>query len=641
MVEEHPSESDVGQGEIPGEEHPLSSNPDEDGGNNSPASEHETSEEKSPESVEEVVADDSGKKPEADDSIEETDSSEADGGSPSDETTDSEGEACSEDAGNEESPKNDASEVLEVAAEKPSEAEESTSEEEEKIVAPTVNRNDSPFITCNFSTIGLGHVQKGMPCQDSSVCFSGKDYAIAIVADGHSDFHCLRSDKGSKLVTEECLEYLQSTIDVDGLKRFLDDVERDPNGVLIDLWRNLIKNWRIAVKRYDSDNPVTEDEWAALKRRLEGKFKNPQEVDEAFNEVKNEDIFTRYGSTAQIAIQHEGGAILLVLGDGESIVVRCDGSTYNPIPHDIDTEGSETHSICEPEAIKYCKYFVINEPVIGIGVCCDGISSTDVTSDNQYMIGEYLKELFKEVITESDGWENRFCERIIKYSNNSPHDDSSISFILSKDCDVTKLEKEEIPLVYHDEPVYDCIRKRWLLGSRTEYAYFVNAYDETAYKSEIGQKLMLELLEKYCSQAFKDVSDAPADQREDVFYKSVRVLIHQWNRKATTYDNEHPDTTEENKLRLSNHLLFLNDPEKYALSLAVSLTVDEVTYISYIGRGNAIVDTGSGNEVLGYGDLGKSTATISFSQIRRTAVKKPRSVYLVGASEVEPEIKLI
>ena len=67
------------------------------------------------------------------------------------------------------------------------------------------------IFTFHKSVRGQGHINRGVPCEDSSTSFTSDDgrYHIAIIADGHGQEKSFRSKTGSQAAADIALECLK------------------------------------------------------------------------------------------------------------------------------------------------------------------------------------------------------------------------------------------------------------------------------------------------------------------------------------------------------------------------------------------------------------------------------------------------
>lgn len=473
-----------------------------------------------------------------------------------------------------------------------------------------VDDSQSQYTTACCSLMGLHHADQGIPCQDNSGCYSGSDYSIVVVSDGHSDHHCFRSDIGSTIAVATTLESLRSKFDDGGLRSFLDDAQCDSEGQMDVLWKEILIAWKMRVKEYDNSHPVTDDERDGLRERISGKVKGPEDTESVLEQVLSQPVFRFYGCTLRVAVQYPEGYMLLSLGDGETVVVRHDGTTECPIPGDEDTTGSETHSMCDDNPFGHCRYVLSDEPVAGIAVCSDGIHCADECVDNRYYLGEFIKRTFRSM--SEQGWESAFEDAVHSFTLEFPKDDCSIAFTVSKEIDPSGLDTAVRPLVWDDEPMSFTVSERSFKGRR-EFGFMFNVFDEMCYRGLEGMEVMHPLIMEFCEGIPDEVR--ASNDREDAFISGVRLMLQKWNRAVMEHDKDNPDTPEQDLLRLTNGIVVQNRSQKYGLSIALSVVIDDLVYSALVGNGSMTITTSDGDRILEY-EQPESIAHINFRNIQ-------------------------
>ena len=67
-------------------------------------------------------------------------------------------------------------------------------------------KTDSKTKICAMKKIGIAHIRNELPCQDSFMLKQGKNYSIAVIADGHGSKKHDLSEFGSKIACESLIE---------------------------------------------------------------------------------------------------------------------------------------------------------------------------------------------------------------------------------------------------------------------------------------------------------------------------------------------------------------------------------------------------------------------------------------------------
>ena len=192
------------------------------------------------------------------------------------------------------------------------------------------------------SVRGSAHVRSGRPNQDAAQCvvIPGEGniptVTVAAVSDGHGGARHFRSQTGSALAVSASVDVmLEFFSDTSGTGRQSIDSAR-----FADLEKSLVDNWLAAVSSDLENRPLTEEELHNLEARKGAQSRLA---------VENEPVLA-YGATLLVAAATESLMVLLQLGDGEILCVSNDGQTTRPMPDDPRLSGSETTSLCEPEA---------------------------------------------------------------------------------------------------------------------------------------------------------------------------------------------------------------------------------------------------------------------------------------------------
>lgn len=217
------------------------------------------------------------------------------------------------------------------------------------------------------TAIGHHHVMRGKVCQDASVSFQSEDgeYQIAVIADGHGDALCFRSDKGSEIATKVALECLQQFAEkVHNLgERFYQDITSNPRYqqmIVKELTDTIIAKWHDSIMEHYDNHQLTEEE---LKYDIE------------YGQNK-EQVAHIYGTTLLAALRLPYCLILLQQGDGRCEVFYDDGTVNQPVPWDERCEDTITTSMCDKDAalsIRNCVIDLKENNVIACYLGCDGV----------------------------------------------------------------------------------------------------------------------------------------------------------------------------------------------------------------------------------------------------------------------------
>lgn len=173
------------------------------------------------------------------------------------------------------------------------------------------------WVAATGSVRGAHHEHSGAPNEDHARTRTGQEPVIVTVADGHGAAQYTRAERGSRLATRAAVEVLAEVPS----RPTPADLERLPQ-TLVDCWRTLVADDL-------SDDPPSAGE--VVRHR-------PQVL---------------YGTTLLAAAQLEGGLLLVQLGDGDTVLGRCDSpqpTTRRPIPAVEYAFTSATDSLVQDDA---------------------------------------------------------------------------------------------------------------------------------------------------------------------------------------------------------------------------------------------------------------------------------------------------
>lgn len=221
----------------------------------------------------------------------------------------------------------------------------------------TANVSTSQWATYVASAIGADHQRAGTKNQDAVTArrfeFRTAPGMVAFaVADGHGHSRHFRSGRGSKMAVTAAMA---------SAKEWARSV---PAGAHIRseqasaLVTDLVARWRDMVAADLAGDPVTTEQRAAL---LPG---DPPEIP--------------YGSTLLVGMLRADVAVLAQIGDGEMVMVLPDGRHLTPIPTDSRLDGTQTTSLCQPDAESAFRVALVNlikTPVFAVLATTDGYSN--------------------------------------------------------------------------------------------------------------------------------------------------------------------------------------------------------------------------------------------------------------------------
>lgn len=334
---------------------------------------------------------------------------------------------------------------------------------------------------------GYLHIMKGISCEDSSASLSvdGK-YHIAVIADGHGDPLCFRSDIGSRIAVDTALSCLQE---------FAETVVTSPE-VENRFYRDMFSNPRYSqmTLRQLTDTILAKWNDGILKDYKEN-LPSPEELLEGVGTGSR--IAHIYGTTCLAALMLPSCLLLLHQGDGRCDVFFSDGIIEQPIPWDIRCEDTATTSMCDEDAAESFRTHVIDtakREVIACYLGCDGVE--DAYRDTYEELGgshilmggvhTFYKDLTCQLATKSKEEFQEYLEEMLpefsqngRFSRSGSGDDVSIAGIVNIEAvqqftevfqqDVKRYALEEA-LFWKEDELRSKERKHGILKKKVEEA---------------------------------------------------------------------------------------------------------------------------------------------------------------------------
>jgi hypothetical protein len=269
---------------------------------------------------------------------------------------------------------------------------------------------------------GGSHIKSGAVCQDASYFFDGPDktnpiaeedddnvkeakearlanVSIAVVADGHGDSSCFRSDMGSKYAV---------TCATRGIQQFVYQHEnlfkkektfpshRELEKLIRDkLIRQTVASWNMLVMRHYQKTPFTEKELEGVSEKYRERY-NPE-----YKGGKH--INHAYGTSLIAAAITPWYWFAYHIGDGRFTVLYEDSSGGQPVPWDSKCFLNVTTSIChedildrgEEGARAYLSLHSEKVPPVAFFCCSDGIDDNYPADEKEN--AECLYRLYREI----------------------------------------------------------------------------------------------------------------------------------------------------------------------------------------------------------------------------------------------------
>jgi len=281
---------------------------------------------------------------------------------------------------------------------------------------------------------GGSHIKHDKVCQDA--CYKNESFglSIAVVADGHGDDNCFRSDRGAKFAVacaakgiQEFVKYLNEP---EEKKLFLKSEPRKKSLSKEELESHLrerlirygiIQAWFKITAEDFTKFPITEKELDNTEEKYRKKY------------LDGNDLHHVYGATLIAAAITEDYWFGIHIGDGRFTALYSDGSFDQPVPWDEKCYLNITTSICDDNAYESarCYFSFVNKEKpapVAVFLCTDGI-------DDNYPVEGNEKHLFKLYRTialtfAEDGFESTYKqlkELANQFATKGKGDDTSIA----------------------------------------------------------------------------------------------------------------------------------------------------------------------------------------------------------------------
>lgn len=369
------------------------------------------------------------------------------------------------------------------------------------------------FEVFNKTVRGKSHIDKNIPCQDYSSCFEAKDgsWYCAIVADGHGDPTCTRSDRGSKIavgvahaalcelaehalrkdgfshVVTDCLllDYDSAAREKGCIVRTMaDDLSDGTTGgeTMRILASTIVGKWYDEVMEDIDKHPLTDEELTLMGASKE------------VADRKDSSLRHAYGTTLICCMICNNKALLLQQGDGRCEVIFANGVVSQPIPWDDRCYDLYTTSLCDHNAPQKTRTWVLDlqqSPVAAIFMGSDGIEDSFPEMEGTHC---FYRKLSGSVVEfgNTDALESFLEDYLSSMSASGSADDMSVAGIV----DTSRLRsllptfdraiaayESELEARKLDQAIQSKARKYDALkeqgeDKRREFEDFVNEYNE-------------------------------------------------------------------------------------------------------------------------------------------------------------------
>ena len=397
---------------------------------------------------------------------------------------------------------------------------------------------------------GISHKKKNLPCQDYSAFYENEKegVAIAVVADGHGDSSCFRSDLGSKFAVECTLEGIKNFINAQ--KKLFKDGKQPSEDEFNDNLRKqllaaIVKAWNLKVNEHYEKNLFTEEDFAGIEsEKYRNRYREAQQMFTeqssssaglltAINEATVPSIAKAYGATLIATAITPDYWFGLHVGDGRFTVLYKDGRSEQPVPWDEKCYLNVTTSICDddilirPNGIR--SYFSFNEkkeaPIV-IYICTDGIDDNYPADEKENKI--QLTRLYRKISLAyaDDGFEStngQLKDLADNFATKGKGDDTSVGLLINLE-EMEKVKEDWRVKINEADAKREAEKEAKAKLAKEQRDAAEKAEQERLAKEEIKKiaatVLALEQTAKICAKKAEDSLKAARDF-EAAFYEAV------------------------------------------------------------------------------------------------------------------------
>jgi len=272
--------------------------------------------------------------------------------------------------------------------------------------------------------MGADHVRTGIPNQDSvaterfDVPGAGRVLVLA-VADGHGHSRHFRSDRGSWMAVAAA---------VASARQFAPGFAVTPrpgHEAATGLVSDVVARWRGLVTADLAADPITPAQAETLQPD------DPPEIP--------------YGSTLLLAVVGQHAAVLAQIGDGDMFLVLQDGRLETPVPADTSLDGTQTTSMCQPNAVSAFRVALVSlaiTPVFAVFAATDGYGNAQAHENWRLRWARDLVSLGVEhgmdwIGTQLPGW------AAVCASSDGSGDDTTVALALNTAAALTAPPRRE------------------------------------------------------------------------------------------------------------------------------------------------------------------------------------------------------
>lgn len=236
------------------------------------------------------------------------------------------------------------------------------------------------YFAYNCTVIGQRYIEKEKPCEDSSISYNSNQIKIAIIADGHGDKKCFRSNIGSRIACEVSLEKIKDFAFTLQNENVEDQIfnEKKTEKLISHLFFSIISSWNEKVLQDLSDNPPSDEEYESAGENNAAIYKSGNGLTHI------------YGTTLIAMLMTKRYLLVIHQGDGRCVVMHNDGTIDQPVPWDPRCEGRNTASLCDEDVLAHWRYHLVDltkDTIVACYAISDGIEDSFQT---QKEVNAYL-----------------------------------------------------------------------------------------------------------------------------------------------------------------------------------------------------------------------------------------------------------
>lgn len=225
------------------------------------------------------------------------------------------------------------------------------------------------YISYNCTVIGQRYIDKEKTCEDSSISYNSDDMHIAIVADGHGDPKCFRSNVGSRIACEVALESMKefALAIKEGEKEELLFTPRGAERLTSNLFNAILARWSEKVLEDLNNNPPSDEEYDSAGEKNATVYRSGKGLTHIF------------GTTLIAMLMTSRYLLVLHQGDGRCVVMHENGKVDQPVPWDPRCEGRNTASLCDEDVLAHWRYHIIDlskDQIVACYAVSDGIEDS-------------------------------------------------------------------------------------------------------------------------------------------------------------------------------------------------------------------------------------------------------------------------